>query len=217
MITLRQGDCLELMKDIPDGSVDMVLADPPYGIDFQSRRPQDKQNIKPKILNDTKPFVDFIPMLKRIVSSSGCIMIFTRWDVQGVFIEELARNHMRTKNVIIWDKVAHGMGDLKRAYASRYESIIFCSMPNFKFNGKRPQDIIRVPRVPASKLSHPNEKPTALLETLICQCTDVGATVLDPFMGSGSTGVTCINTGRNFIGIELDDKYFRIAESRCAL
>lgn len=50
MITLRQGDCLELMKDIPDGSVDMVLADPPYGIDFQSRRPQDKQNIKPKSL-----------------------------------------------------------------------------------------------------------------------------------------------------------------------
>ena len=71
MIDLRQGDCLELMKDIPDGSVNMILTDPPYGIDFQSRRKKNKEEWKPKILNDSHPFVDFIPELKRIIHPEG--------------------------------------------------------------------------------------------------------------------------------------------------
>ena len=106
------------------------------------------------------------------------------------------------------------MGDLKRAYASRYESILFHSEDDFSFNGKRPQDIISVRRVLPQNLLHPNEKPVELLETLISQCTSGGGIVLDPFMGSGSTGVAAVNTGRSFIGMELDPGYFETAQKR---
>ena len=106
------------------------------------------------------------------------------------------------------------MGDLKRAYAPRYESILFHSENKFSFNGKRPEDIISVQRVLPKKLVHPNEKPVELLEALINQCCISGGTIFDPFMGSGSTGVACVNTGRNFIGIELDIGYFKLSETK---
>lgn len=210
-IQLLQGDCLELMKDIPAGSVDMVLADPPYGIGFQSQWKKNKAEWKPKIINDKAPFVDFIPLLKRILRPRSCVMVFTRWDVQQRFIDAMERAGLRIKSVLIWDKQIHGMGDLKRAYASRYESILFHSEDDFSFNGKRPQDIISARRVLPQNLLHPNEKPVELLETLINQCTSRDGIVLDPFMGSGSTGVACVNTGRNFIGMELDPGYFETA------
>ena len=213
-IELYKGDCLEILKQIPDGSVDMVLTDPPYGIDYQSSRIKDKNKRLPKILNDKKPFVDFIGELSRVLHSGGCCMIFTRWDVQQVFIDELTKHGLKPKNIIIWDKVIHGMGDLQRSFGSRYESIIFVSNPDFRFNGKRPTDIIRQTRVAASKLLHPNEKPVSLLTELIDKCAKADGTVLDCFMGSGSTGVACINTGRKFIGIELDEHYFNVAEQR---
>ena len=214
LIELKQGDCLELMKEIPDHSIDMILTDPPYGIDFQSMRIKDKSRRKDKILNDKKPFTEFIPELSRILKPTGSVMCFTRWDVQQEFIDRFNENDLKVRNVLIWDKVIHGMGDLKKAYGRRYESIIFHSANYFRFNGKRPQDIIRETRVAASKLIHPNEKPLGLLEQLITQCTNEGETVLDLFMGSGSTGVACVNTNRNFIGYELDENYFNIAKKR---
>lgn len=211
---LLHGDCLYLMKDIPDKSVDLVVTDPPYGINYQSQRRKDKSEWKPKILNDEKPFIEFIPELKRIISPSGSIFIFTRWDKQQQFIDEMEREKLKVDNIIIWDKVVHGMGDLKKSYGSRYESIIFHSEKDFRFNGKRPTDIIRAQRVNPNKLIHPNEKPVELLETIILQTTKENEVVLDCFMGSGSTGVACKNTGRDFIGIELDERYFNIACDR---
>lgn len=213
-VLVMQGDCLELLKDIPDGSVDMVLTDPPYGIDYQSQRKKNKADWTPKIKNDKRPFTDFLPLIKRILSPNGCVMVFTRWDVQQHFIDRMNESDLRVKNVLIWDKEIHGMGDLKRAFASRYESIIFHSERGFEFNGKRPQDIIKCRRVLPNELKHPNEKPVGLMEELICKCTHEGSVVLDPFMGSGSTGVACVNTGRKFIGMELDPGYFEMAKQR---
>ena len=141
-------------------------------------------------------------------------MVFTRWDVQQKFIDEMNRHGLTVKNVLIWDKVWHGMGDLKRSFASRYESVLFHSENEFRFQGKRPQDILRVARVPARKMVHPNEKPVALLEMLVFQCSEKDSMVLDLFMGSGSTGVACVNTNRNFIGIEVDRRYFEVAKQR---
>lgn len=207
-------DCLEGMKRIPDGSVDLIITDPPYGINYQSQWKKDKNEWMPKILNDKSPFIAFIPELKRIVSASGAVMVFTRWDVQHAFIDEMTENGIKPKNVLIWDKVIHGMGDLKRAYGSRYESIIFWSNGDFRFNGKRPTDIIKCQRVTPDKLLHPNQKPTNLIVDLISQCTPENATILDPFIGSGTTAVAAINTNRNYIGFELDTNYYNIAEDR---
>jgi site-specific DNA-methyltransferase (adenine-specific) len=213
-IELWCGDCLELMKNIPDGSVDMVLCDPPYGIDYQSMRKKDKTKRLPKILNDKKPFTSFIPEIKRIIKTTGCVAIFTRWDVQHAFIEAMEKNGLRPNNSIVWDKKIHGMGDLKRSFGSRYENILFHAEHDFRFQGKRPTDIIACQRVTSSKLLHPNEKPVQLLEKLMIECCPDNGVVLDTFMGSGSTGVACMNTNRCFIGIELDENYFEIAKKR---
>lgn len=214
MIELKQGDCLSILKSLPDNSVDMVLTDPPYGLSYQSSRPTDKTARFAKILNDDKPFVEFICHLPRILKPTGCAMIFTRWDKQQVFIDELIKHGLKPKNILIWDKLVHGMGDLKRAFGSRYESIIFVANHEFRFNGKRPVDIVQCMRVNSQHLMHPNQKPTELLKTLIEYCTTENQTVLDCFMGSGSTGVACVNAQRNFIGVELDEQYFKIANER---
>ena len=216
MIQLMQGDCLELMQNIPDHSVDMVLCDPPYGIDFQSCRIKDKAKRKPKIQNDKTPFTAFIPLLKRVLKPTGCVMIFTRWDVQQTFIDAMREADLAPNSCIIWDKKIHGMGDLKRAFGSRYESILFHAEPNFRFPGKRPTDIIQCQRVAAAKLVHPNEKPVELLCTLLTECSHPGGVILDCFAGSGSTGIACCKTCMNFIGIELDCRYYVIAQNRIA-
>ena len=213
-IRLMQGDCLELLGTLPDNSIDMVLCDPPYGIDFQSCRAKDKTRRKAKILNDKKPFVEFIPMLKRLLKPSGCVMVFTRWDVQQAFVDAMNNNGMPLQNVLIWDKKVHGMGDLRRAFGSRYESILFHAEQEFRFQGKRPTDIIECPRVPAQKLVHPNEKPVELLKYLINTCCTPGGVILDCFMGSGSAGTAAVLAGRSFVGIELDDGYYKLAEGR---
>lgn len=127
---------------------------------------------------------------------------------------QLIRGGAAVKNVLIWDKQQHGMGDLKRSYGSQYESIIFAVMPQFTFPHKRPVDVISEHKVSPNKLLHPNEKPVALLQTLIKQTTPPSSMVMDCCMGSGSTGVACVNTDRDFIGMELDEKYFQTAKER---
>lgn len=164
-----QGDCLELLKDIPDGSVDMVLTDPPYGIDYQSCMRKSKRF--DKILGDKSPMIAFIPLLKRVLKPTGCVMIFTRWDVQQAFVDSMNQSGLCVKSVVIWDKQLHGMGDLKRAYASSYESVLFHSEKDFAFSGKRPRDIVSVRKVLPKDIVHPNEKPVKLMETFIHQCT----------------------------------------------
>lgn len=214
MIQLLNGDCLEVLKTLPDNSIDVILCDPPYGIDYQSNRIKDKSRRKNKILNDKTPFIKFIQELPRLLKKSGCLFIFTKWTVQQQFIDECERCGLKVKNVLIWDKAVHGMGDLKRSFGNRYESIIFCANEDFRFIGKRPVDILRFNKVPASALVHPNEKPTALLEYLISITVNEDGTVLDPTMGSGTTGIATKNIGRSFIGIELDKTYYDLCVKR---
>lgn len=92
-------DCLEGMKLIDDKSVDLIVTDPPYGINYQSQWKKNKEDWKPKILNDKEPFTAFIPELKRIVSNNGAVMIFTRWDVQQQFVDAMVENGMKPKNI----------------------------------------------------------------------------------------------------------------------
>jgi adenine-specific DNA-methyltransferase len=118
------------------------------------------------------------------------------------------------KSQIIWDKVTHGMGDLRGDFAPQHENIIFGTKGRFQFPGARPKSVYQCPRVAPCNLVHPNEKPVQLIQDLIEAITVPGATVLDPFSGSGSTGVAAIKTGRRFLGIELSREYFDISSER---
>ena len=215
-IQLHLGDCLEVMKNIPDGSVDSVVTDPPYGINYQSARRTDRTQWKPKIVNDIEPFVAWCEDAFRVTSPSGSVLCFCRWDSQEMFRLAITNAGFAIKSQVIWDRVVHGMGDLNGAFAPQHDNLWFGTKGIFQFPRKRPQSVIRIKRIAAEKLLHPNEKPVALLEYLIRAITNPGDTILDLSMGSGTTGVACVKTGRNFIGIEIDPDHFAIAEKRIA-
>ena len=210
MVDLRLGDCLELMKNIPDGSVDLVLTDPPYGIDFQSNFRKNKFN---KIENDIAVNAEFLDECKRVLKDTGAFYCFTRWDVYPSWIEQI-RKRFKVKNCIVWFKRGGGLGDLKKGYIYNHEFIIYCAEKNHRLNGKRRNDVFEFAKDAPSTYVHPTQKPISLLKEIIERSSNDGGVVLDCFMGSGSTGVACVNTNRNFIGIELDDGYFEIARKR---
>ena len=166
-------DCLVGLESIPDKSIDLILTDPPYGIDYQSNHRVASEKFD-KIHNDKTPFLGFIKHIPRILKDDGAVFIFTRWDVQQAFIDEMKDHDISVKNVVIWDKGNHTAGDLKRSFGYRYESIIYACGKDFEFKQARPVDIIRYPRVPAHELTHPNEKPVGLLTSLIELTTERG-------------------------------------------
>lgn len=212
-------DCLAGLKEIPDESVDLILTDPPYGIDFQSNSIKDKERRKPKIANDKTPFIWWLYDAARVLKDTGALVCFARWDVQEVFRECIEIAGLKVQNVCIWSKGGGGMGNLKASFAPDHEVFIFATKPDFQFPAKRPASVVTVPKVPSSKLTHPNEKPVELISQLIDYLsppTVPGAIVLDPFMGSGTTAVACVRTGRQFIGFELDENYHRLALERIA-
>lgn len=209
-ITLLNGDCLELMKDIPDGSVDLILTDPPYGMDFQSNR---RKEAYAKIKNDICLgwLGEFMDLCLRVLKDDTAIYMFCSWHNIDIFKSEFQKR-FKLKNIIVWCKNNHGSGDLKAAYAPRYEFILYGHKGRRLFEDKRYEDVLFFNKT--GNKNHPTEKPTDLLELFVCNSSKIESVVLDPFMGSGSTGVACVNTGRNFIGIELDKNYFDIAKKR---
>ena len=208
---IEQGDCLELMKTIPDESIDMILTDPPYGISFQSNF---RKNKFEKLKNDDVILSEFVTEAKRIIKPTGAIYCFTRWDVFPTWSDVFYSNDLKIKNTIVWFKKGGGLGDLKKGYIYNHEFIIYCPMQNHKLRGKRRNDVFEFKKVPANKYLHPTQKPVDLLQEMILKSTDENDVVLDPFMGSGSTCVACVNTNRHYIGFELEEKYFNIACKR---
>ena len=230
-ITLMQGDCLERMKEIPDGSVDMVLCDLPYGT---TRNKWDS----------VIPFEPLWSQYRRVIKDNGVIVLFG----DGIFTARLmlSADDIWRYN-LVWDKqrgcdfLNANVKPLKSHedvcvfykkkpvynkqpwYASPYKRQKNGSLSeNYgerqaawseSVNGERnPLSILSFAR--DGKRVHPTQKPVALLEYLIKTYTNESETVLDNCMGSGSTGVAAVNTGRNFIGIELDPTYFTIAKGR---
>ena len=142
------------------------------------------------------------------------MLCFSRWDVQQVFVDAMKIAGLNVKSCVVWDRVAHGMGDLKSAFAPCHDVAIFATKGKYEFPRKRPKDVLRHPRVPSNKLVHPNEKPVELMEEIIGYTTRVGDVVLDPFTGSGSTIEAAARMGRGYIGIEINERYCEIARER---
>ena len=132
------------------------------------------------------------------------------------YFKQQIQEYFDFKNILIWIKNNHTAGDLTGAYGKKTEFIIYASKGRHKLNGNRDVDTLYYDRIVGNKQVHQNQKPIDLLEFLISKSSNFGETVLDCFMGSGSTGVACLQTNRNFIGIELDEKYYNIAKKRCS-
>lgn len=209
--TIIHGDSLTVLREMEPESVDAIITDPPYGINYVSQTGA-------KIQNDKSPFIWFLydafRVLKAGDSGRGTIVCFTRWDVQQTFIDAMKIAGFQVKSEVIWDKVYGGMGDTKAAFSPSHENIIFAIKGKFSFPGHRPKDLITFQKINSSKMVHPTEKPVGLLANLISSVTKPGDIILDPFAGSGSTLVAAKKTGRRFIGIELDDHHFATAQRR---
>jgi site-specific DNA-methyltransferase (adenine-specific) len=217
VIKLYQGDCLELMKDLPDGSIDLVLTDPPYLINYKTNRRKDKTHrfCKP-IINDNNDqlIIDFIYESYRVLKDNTAFYCFCSPDTVEFFKYSIQQAGFKIKNIIVWVKNNWTAGDLKAQYGKQYELIIYANKGRRELNGKRISDVWYFDRVAGKKQLHQNQKPLELIQQIIEKSSKENDLVLDPFMGSGSTGVACINTNRNFIGIEKDETYFKIAKKR---
>ena len=217
VIKLYRGDCLELMKDLPDGSIDLVLTDPPYLINYKTKRRKDKTHrfCKP-IINDNNDqlIIDFIYESYRVLKDNTAFYCFCSPDTVEFFKYSIQQAGFKIKNIIVWVKNNWTAGDLKAQYGKQYELIIYANKGRRELNGKRISDVWYFDRVAGKKQLHQNQKPLELIQQIIEKSSKENDLVLDPFMGSGSTGVACINTNRNFIGIEKDETYFKIAKKR---
>jgi len=238
-IDLRLGDCLELMKDIPDGSIDAIITDPPYGTTACK-------------WDSVIPFDLMWERLNRIIKPNGAIVLFGSEPFSSALRMSNIKNY---KYDWIWDKQA-GLGFLDakfRPLKSHENIIIFGKLGSGVSNGSKiplkynPQGVIQTTKTNRNKPSnilnsepklrefknsktgypktiiqfskdksglHPTQKPVLLMEYLIKTYTNENETVLDFTMGSGSTLVACQNTNRNGIGMEMGEKYFGIAQNR---
>jgi len=232
---LIHGDCLEEMKNIPDGSVDMVLTDPPYGT---------TQNKWDTVI----PLEPMWEQLKRVIKPNGAIVLTS----QSLFTAQVQTTSPFYRYSMVWEKTkAGGFLNANRMPLQAHEDITihYQKLPTYnpqkvagkpyvkkavtdgdggnygafkregtinKNNGTRfPRSVLKISNENHGSL-HKTQKPVALMEYLIKTYTNESETVLDFTMGSGTTGVACKNLNRNFIGIELDETYFNIAKERIA-
>ena len=222
-IDLIQGDCLEKMKDIPSGSVDCIITDPPYRITARGATGTmggywKESKSKKGIIFDHNELScgDYYPYLYRILKDKSLCYIMCNNINLVEMITEGQKAGFNFVKCLIWEKNNKICG---RYYMGCFEYIIL-----FRKGGDRPinncgtPDILKVPikkcKGADGKNLHDTEKPVELMKILIENSTNENDTVIDFTMGIGSTGVACVNTNRNFIGIELDGGYFEIAQKR---
>ena len=233
---LLNGDCLELLNDVDDKSVDMILCDLPYG---QTHNKWDS----------VIPLDKLWKQYERVIKDNGCIALFG----QGMFTADLMYSNKKWwKYNLIWDKVLtngflnanrmplrshediaifynkpptynpqkvlgkknHTKGKVKQNKNNNYGKHDFVDNSDKLGNMKHPKSILTFTRPHSSVMKHPTEKPVEVCEWLIKSYTNEGDVVLDNCMGSGTTGLACKNTNREFIGMELDKEYFEEAIKR---
>lgn len=209
-ITITNECNLQLMKRCEDKSIDLLLTDPPFGMDFQSNyRKVKHEKIKGDVSLDWFP--EWIKETKRIMKEDSHLYIFCSFHKVDVFKQEI-ENYFNVKNILIWEKNNTGMGDLYGDYAPKYEMIVFCSNGTKKLKGGRDSNIIKAKKT--DNELHPTQKPVNLMEYLIEKSSNIDDLVMDCFSGSGSTAIACHNTNRKFIGCEINNDFYNTSVKR---
>ena len=214
---LLKGDCLSVMKDLYDESIDLIVTDPPYLIKYKTNHRKDKNHdFCSEIDNDDNYDLisNFFHESYRVLKNNSAMYCFCSPKTIDYFLQCARSSGFNIKNQIVWVKNNWTAGDLQAQFGQQYEIILLLNKGRKKFNGKRLTDVWEFPRVSGKEQLHQNQKPVNLLMQCIEKHSNENDVVLDCFMGSGSTGVACLNTNRNFIGIELDENYFNIAKER---
>lgn len=218
---LYLGDCLNFMRTMKPGSVDAVITDPPYGIGYKSGH---KISIDGNPRRNGNSFgkdeinLDWIPLVYNLQKQDSLLYCFTRWDVLSIWRDAFIDNGYLSCGRLVWNKCHWKMGDL-RYYGSQTEDILLMRKGApiiFPGGIGRRGNLLSVSSFYLSEgqEDHPTQKPEKILRQFVADSTNPGDIIFDPFMGSGTTGVACMQLGRRFIGCEIDPNYYAIAEKR---
>lgn len=241
---LHQEDVLEGIRRIADGSIDLVIADPPYGLGKDYGNDSDRLS-GDAYLEWSERWIDaVVPKL----SPRGSLYLFCTWQYSPELFVMLKRR-MTMINEIIWDRRVPSMGGTTRKYSSVHDNIGFFarardyyfdldsvripydaetkkarSRPRFEGKkwlevGYNPKDLWSVPRIhrqDPERADHPTQKPLEIVERMVLSSSPPGGVVLDPFTGSGTTAVACARHGRRFVGFEINPEYVEVVRSRVA-
>lgn len=222
-VTLHMGDALEVMEGLD--SVDAIITDPPYcsgSVSEASRTASKGQGLRSENIAKLGWFVGDnmgtagLAMLLRsmafrgvdILSPHGSVLIFCDWRMVPNLAPSVESAGLRFQNLVVWDK---GMMGLGLGFRAQHEIILHYTVGAPKYHDLGTSNVIKTSRVSASDREHQTQKPVELMSTLVKVVCPPGGVVLDPFMGSASTGVAAISSGRSFVGIERDTVNFDIA------
>lgn len=217
------GECIEQLKRIDDESIDLIVTDPPYKITARGHAGNSGGMLQKKISMSGQVFrfnnidcSEYAPEFYRILKDGSHCYVMTNHVNLIHMLNTFTNAGFHFIKSLIWDKGNKIMGQF---YMSQYEYILFFRKGRgIKINHCGTSDILSVPnnklKDEDGKNLHDTEKPVKLMEILIDNSSQIGGTVLDPFMGIGSTGIACKNLDREFIGIELDKDYYAIAKQR---
>jgi DNA modification methylase len=222
-IDLRLGDCLEVMKTIPDNSIDAIITDPPYNIARKNNfKTMGRAGIDFGEWDKGFDLFSYIDEVPRILKKNGSVVIFNDWKNVGEIARYCESKGLVIKDMLRWEKANPMPRNRDRRYITDYECAIWCTNKNAKWTFNRQDDKYQRPlfKGALTKKSektygvHTTQKPLWLMEELLKIHTNENDVILDMFMGSGTTMVACRNLNRNGIGIEMDENYFNIAVSR---
>ena len=200
---------IDAVERLMDGrKADMVFTDPPYGVDYQSN--MRIKSAKFDVLKNDDRFLDIAPVIE--ACSTGWVFVWTSWKVLPQWLDQMKPFGYPT-NQVIWFKGGGGIGDLKKTFASDYETALVWHR-GADLTGKRIGSVWKVNKDGAATYLHPTQKPVALGVEAIDKTTRSGALVLDLFGGSGSTLIACEKTARDCRMMELDPKYCDVIKKR---
>lgn len=214
---IYNGDCIVGMQSLSSCSIDLVVTDPPYLMNYRTNRRKDKSHKYCKEIagdNDFGLIKAYVKECYRVLKDDSAMYMFCNANQIAFFINTTKEAGFKLKNIIVWVKDEHTSGDLKAAFGCQYEFILLLNKGRKFFKGHRITDVWKFDRVFWRRKLHQNQKPLALLEQCIKYHSDEGDVVLDGFMGSGSTAVAARKMRRNFIGWEIDKEYYDVAIER---
>ena len=215
--TILNTDCIVGMRDIPDNTIDLIVTDPPYLMKYKTNYRKNKEHkFCSEIKNDDNEdlIANYIKECYRILKDNTAMYMFCNSNKVDFFKQQLEATGFVIKNMIIWVKNNWTAGDLMAQYGKQYEIIFYVNKGRCPIRGKRLTDVWEFPRVSGKAQLHQNQKPIELIKQCIEKSSDTENIVFDGFMGSGTTAVACLKTGRSYIGFELDKEYYDIAIKR---
>jgi len=207
--TLYNADCLDVLPTLT--GVDAVVTDPPWK-DYETGRYDASEWHRPLV--KIAPSL-YVPALFRALRPASAMLLWCGWEVFEEHAAAARQAGFVVKNCVVWAKPSHTAGDLEGNLGYRHEMAVFAVKGRWRRHSKREVNLWQESHLFSRAVrAHPSEKPVGLMCRSVLAVAGDDALVLDPFMGSGTTGVACLQTGRRFIGIEIDPGYFDVAVRR---